>query len=67
MLHVHTYAARLHVHLGCDDVFKVAWHLGEGWERMARGPAVETFQFTKCVNQVTGEGGGTEIKREWNS
>lgn len=35
---------------------------------MLRGiPAIETFQIMKCANQVTGEGGGTEIIREWNS
>lgn len=52
-----------------DDVFKVARQLGgRRAGRMLRGiPAIETFQFMKCANQATGEEGGTEIRREWNS
>ncbi|CAB1430331.1 unnamed protein product [Pleuronectes platessa] len=47
-----------------DGVLKVARRAG----RMLRGiPAMETFQFMKCANQGDRGGGGTEIRREWNS
>lgn len=46
--------------IGADDVFKVAReHGGRPIGRTLRGiPAVETFQFMKCANQVTLEGEG---------
>lgn len=46
--------------IGADDVFKVAReHGGRSIGRTLRGiPAVETFQFMKCANQVTLEGEG---------
>lgn len=41
---------------GADGVFKVAQQLKDGaLGRMLRGiPAIETFQFMKCANQVMG-------------
>ncbi|KAL4006702.1 polycystin 1L2 [Sarotherodon galilaeus] len=51
--------------VGADDVFKVARERGgRPIGRTLRGiPAVETFQFMKCANQVTLEGEGHWLQR----